>query len=38
MLARFLFKKNKKSKGQIYAIDILDIDPIENVIFIKKDI
>ena len=38
MLANILFTKGKNSKSKIYAIDIQDIKPIENVIILKKDI
>ena len=38
MLSNHLFKKVKYKNSKIYAIDIKDIEPIENVIIIKKDI
>ena len=38
ILADILFRKSKNSKSKIYAIDINDIKPIENVIIFKKDI
>ncbi len=38
MLADILFSKSKNSKSKIYAIDIQDLKPIENVIILKKDI
>ena len=38
MLAETLFRKSKNSKSKIYAIDLQDIKPIENVIIFKKDI
>ena len=38
MLADILFSKSKNSKSKIFAIDIQDLKPIENVIILKKDI
>ena len=38
ILADTLFRNSKNSKSKIYAIDIKDIKPIENVIIFKKDI
>lgn len=38
MLANNLFKKGKNLKSKIYAIDVQDIEPIEKVTIIKKDI
>ena len=38
MVANTLFRKSKNSKSKIYAIDLQDIKPIENVIIFKKDI
>ena len=37
MIANYLFK-NKNSKSKVYAIDIQDIEPIERVIILKKNI
>ena len=38
MLADKLFTKGNNNKSKIYAIDLQNIDPIEKVIIIKKDI
>ncbi len=38
ILADTLFRNSKNSKSKIYAIDLQDIKPIENVIIFKKDI
>ena len=38
ILSKTLFKKNLKSNSKIYAIDIQDMNPIKNVIVIKRDI